>query len=101
MYDYGNTYVLESLIEYLNKLTNSPATPYTHTESGELVANVGNFHLACAFNCYCLRRMCNEHGGFTTPLVNFYITKTELNDRITGYIAGIEFALENMQKVEA
>ena len=94
------TYMLEARIEYLNKLTNSPATPYTRTESGNLVANVGNFHLSHAFDGVCLHRMRNESGGVTTPIVSFHITKRDLYDRINAYIDGIQFALENLQKVE-
>lgn len=70
---------LESLVEYINKLTNSPATPYTRTDN-KSVANVGNFH-----------RMSNEGGGVSTPVGMGTRTKRELYNDLQSFIRGLEF----------
>lgn len=80
---------LEEKIAYLNKITGSPAEPYT-LEGGKLKANIGNFHLSHAYGGVCLHRMFNEAGGVSSTLSTGHITKRELSGLIAAYIRGIE-----------
>jgi hypothetical protein len=81
---------LESLVEYINKLTNSPATPYTRTDN-KSVANVGNFHLYHAYGGVNLHRMSNKGGGVSTPVGMGTRTKRELYNDLQSFIRGLEF----------
>ena len=81
---------LEVLIARLNKLTNSPSTPYATDDDGKFHAQIGNYHLSQAYGGVCLHRMHNEGGGVTTPLSYGHITKRELYDQLYSFIKGIE-----------
>lgn len=83
--------MLEARVSYLNKITNSPATPYTRDENGRTKANIGNFHLSHAYGGVCLHRMHNEGGGVSCPIVNHHTTKRELMDALNAFINGIDF----------
>lgn len=80
---------LESLCQYINELTGSPLTPYTRDASGQLKANIGNYHLSHAYGGVCLHRMSNESGGIRTPLVPGHVTKRELYNAMQSYIKGL------------
>jgi hypothetical protein len=88
--------MLKKRIEQLNKLTNSPLTPYTRTAEGRSVANVGNYHLSHAYGGVCVHRMHNESGGVSTPIISYHTTKRECFDALCAFISGIEFALEEL-----
>lgn len=75
---------LESLVDTINRLTNSPAKPY-----GDNGANVGNFHLSYAYGGVTLHRMVNDGGGVTTPLGGGYFTKRELFEKMHAFIGGL------------
>lgn len=76
---------LQAKIDRLNKITNSPAEPYTNGK-----ANIGNFHLSHAYGGVCLHRMHNDGGGVSSPLSTGHVTKRELAGLLSAYIAGIE-----------
>ena len=85
---------LENKIELLNKITNSPSTPYTMT-NGRLEANANNYHLAGAYGGVTVHRMANSGGGVYTPFGCGYVTKKELYIRLTSFINGYELAKES------
>ena len=76
---------LQAKIDRLNRITNSPAEPYTNGK-----ANIGNFHLSHAYGGVCLHRMHNNGGGCTAPLIGGHVSKRELSGLLSAYIAGIE-----------
>jgi hypothetical protein len=80
---------LEGVIKYLNKLTNSPAEPWTKTEEG-FKANIGNYHLDGAYGGWELERMCSESGGVSDVLRTGHVSKRELYYAIHHFISGIE-----------
>ena len=79
---------LESLVEYINKLTNSPQEPYSRID-GKCSANIGNFHLYHAYGGVNLHRMSNTGGGVSTPLVSYHTTKRELYNAMQAFISGL------------
>lgn len=81
---------LESLVEYINKLTNSPQEPYS-TIDGKCSANIGNFHLYHAYGGVNLHRMSNTSGGVNTPVGMGTRTKRELYNDLQSFIRGLEF----------
>jgi len=80
---------LEATVEYLNRLTDSPATPYTRLDD-KLKANIGNYHLSHAYGGVKLHRMVNEGGGVREPISTGYTTKRDLYNQIHAFIRGIE-----------
>ena len=84
--------VLDRKVEHLNRITNSPAEPYTRMDDGTLRANVGNYHLSSAYGGYSLHRMCNESGGAEDVLRCGHTNKRRLFDLIDTYIMGMEDA---------
>ena len=78
---------LQAKVDYLNKITGSPAAPWIDGK-----AQIGNFHISHAYGGVCLHRMYNEGGGVSSPLSTGHITKRELAGLLDAYLAGIEFA---------
>lgn len=83
--------MLERKVEYLNKLTGSPATSWTKTNNGTK-ANIGHFHLSGAYGGVALHRMSTEGGGVSDVFSAGHMTKRELFARICAFIDGYEFA---------
>lgn len=86
---------LETLIARLNRITNSPETPWTRVD-GRHVANIGNYHLSGAYGGVCVHRMANTSGGVSSPIVGHHVPKRELFELLYAYIRGIEFAKHEM-----
>lgn len=82
---------IQTRIDYLNRITGSPATPWTRGEDRHK-ANIGNYHLSGAYGGVCVNRMHNEFGGVTCPLGSYHRPKRELFDELNAFIAGIESA---------
>ena len=76
---------LQAKIDRLNRITGSPAEPYTNGK-----ANVGNYHLSHAYGGVCLHRMHNSGGGVSSPLSTGHVSKRELAGLLSAFIAGIE-----------
>lgn len=76
---------LQAKIDRLNKITGSPAEPYTDGK-----ANVGNFHLSHAYGGVCLHRMHNDGGAVSSPLSTGHVSKRELAGLLSAFIAGVE-----------
>jgi hypothetical protein len=81
---------LKTLCHWINERTGSPLEPYTRNESGNLRANVGNYHLSGAYGGWCLHRMHNASGGVTAPLVNGHVPKRDLELAMRAFLAGLE-----------
>ena len=75
---------LQAKIDYLNKITNSPAASYIDGK-----AQIGNYHLSHAYGGVCLHRMYNDGGGVSSPLSTGHIPKRELAGLLDAFIAGI------------
>lgn len=83
---------LEAFCDRINIATGSPEAPYARDAQGKLTACVGNYHISQAYGGVSLQRMCNEHGGVTSPLGLGHVTKRELRDQLRAFIAGLETA---------
>lgn len=86
---------LESVVERLNRITNSPLSTYVKDNSGKYIAQIGNYHLSHAYGGVTLHRMHSEGGGVTTPLGCGYTTKRDLYNQLHAFIKGIESQMEN------
>jgi hypothetical protein len=84
---------LEATVAYLNRLTNSPDTPYTRIDN-KLNANIGNYHLSHAYGGVKLHRMVNEGGGVREPISTGYTTKRDLYNQLHAFIRGLEVSKE-------
>lgn len=82
---------LQAIVDRLNRVTGSPAAPYIDGK-----AQIGNFHLSHAYGGVCLHRMYNESGGVSSPLSTGHITKRELAGLMYAFLAGIEFARQEV-----
>ena len=82
---------LQARIETINSILNRPVTPYSQVE-GKLVANIGNFSLSQCYGGYCVHLMVNDGGGVSTPIWNGHISARDAYDRISAFIAGIQFS---------
>lgn len=83
---------LQALVDRLNRLTGSPAEPYTKGEDGRYHANIGNYHLSSAYGGVNLVRMHNESGGISCPINHGRVPKRELYHLMHAFIRGIETA---------
>ncbi len=89
---------LESLVERLNKVTNSPLTPYTKQADGKFKANPGNYHWGWAYGGVKLVRMGNEGGGLSDGdvLGTGFGTKREVYNALHSFFRGMEVG-ENLK----
>ena len=85
---------LEAVVDRINRITGSPATPWRR-EGERNRANIGNYHLSHAYGGVCLHRMANESGGVNTPLGSGHVQKRELYDQLHAFVRGIEVAQED------
>jgi hypothetical protein len=81
---------LNSLVAYINQLTNSPAESWTKGTDDRYHSNVGNFHLDWAYGGVTLARMVNTSGGISQPLGGGFDTKRELFEKLHAFIRGID-----------
>jgi hypothetical protein len=81
---------LKAVVDRINRVTNSPAEPYTKDEAGRMRAQVGNYHLSHAYGGVCLHRMHNEGGAVTTPINSGHVTKRELYNLMHAFLNGLE-----------
>jgi hypothetical protein len=81
---------LQNIVDRLNRMTNSPMAPYVKNAEGRFTAQIGNYHLSHAYGGVCLHRMCNEHGGVTTPVIHGHVPKRVLQDAMFAYIQGLQ-----------
>ena len=79
---------LENLVMRINKITNSPETPYTKSDTG-FKANIGNYHIDGAYGGVSLHRMHSEGGGVNEVFGCGHITKKDLYNRMRAFINGL------------
>ena len=81
---------LDRLVNFINKATGSPMTPYGPRENPTdgLTANIGNYHIDSAYGGVQLVRMDNDGGGISTVSTNGYGTKRELHSWMIAFLAG-------------
>lgn len=91
---------LEQSVQTLNEITNSPLEAYSKV-GDKWVANIGNFHISGAYGGFSLHQMVNDGGGVRDVFYCGHVPARELFDRIHAYRRGIQFALENLQGVQA
>jgi hypothetical protein len=78
-------------IETINSILNRPATPYSQAD-GKLIANIGNFSLSQCYGGYCVHLMVNDGGGVSTPIWAGHIPARDAYERISAFIAGLQFS---------
>lgn len=79
---------LRAVVARINRETGSPLEPWTRDAAGKLRANIGNYHLDCAYSGYQLVRMMNESGGVTTTIHGFG-TARETYEKMHAFLAGL------------
>ena len=80
---------LESLVQLINKMTDSAPTMYTKT-GHDRMPNVGHYHLEEPVGGFRLCRMMNSFGG--TNDIFYGNTKRELEDKLRAFISGYALA---------
>ena len=80
---------LNGAIELLNRVTNSPAEAYVKV-GDKYTAQLGNFHLSCAYGGYSLHRMVSESGGVSDIFSRGHMPARELYELIHAYRRGFE-----------
>lgn len=80
---------LEAAIVRINRMTNSPHTPWT-VKAGQSVACVGNFHISQAYGGVSLHRMVNESGGVEDVFSVGHVPKKALYHMMHAWIKGWE-----------
>lgn len=80
---------LESMVDYLNKITGNPTQPYSKVGE-KYQAQIGNFNISGAYGGVALHQIMNEGGGVTDVFNCGHMPKRELYNRISAYIKGID-----------
>jgi hypothetical protein len=80
---------LEGLCKTLNKITDSPAEPYTVDAEGKYHANIGCYVIDGAYGGWELERINNPGGGVTCPIGSGHVPARELYNRIHAYMDGL------------
>jgi hypothetical protein len=80
---------LETLVDIINELTDSPMQPYGERIDGRCNANIGNFNLSYAYGGACLHRMHNSGGAVSCPIENCHVPKRELYEKMQAFISGL------------
>jgi len=86
---------LENQVYLLNKVTNSPLSPYSPNGDGTHHHNPGNYHLSGAYGGWQLCRMAD--GGGANDITSGHIPKRELSELIDIYTRGILQGVEDSQ----
>ena len=82
---------LQAAVALLNRVTNSPAEAYVKV-GDKYTAQIGNYHLSCAYGGYSLHRMVNESGGVSDVLSTGHMPARELYNLIHAFRRGFELA---------
>lgn len=92
-------HMLKSQIAYLNRQTGHKEQAWEKDAQGNLRANIGTYHLECAYGGYSLAQMVNESGGITHPIGSGFYTKRELYNLIRAYSAGKTITVEQFNRL--
>ncbi len=76
---------LDAVCARINRMTNSPETPYTDGKP-----NVGAFLVNSQYGCVQLARIVADNGGERDILNIGFVTKRELYNAMFAFIAGLE-----------
>lgn len=82
---------LEAVANRINVMTGNPVESYSRID-GRSIAQVGNYHLSCAYGGYSLHRMHNLGGGVSDVFQCGHVPKRELLDKMYAFIAGYNTA---------
>lgn len=78
------------MVNRINEATDSPIEYSTKDKDGKyLHANIGHYHLDCAYGGNALSRTCNENGGINRVSTGGYGTKRELYQWMQAYLCGL------------
>lgn len=80
---------LTELVCRINEATNNPVAPWD-VKRGELVAQVGNYHIDRAYGGFKLVRMVNSNGGYTDVSRGGFVSKRELYNWMTAFLDGVD-----------
>lgn len=83
--------MLDKRAEYLNKLTNSPLTPYVRVD-GLPTGQIGNYHISESCGSCALHRIANQQGGVVE--IAWGKTKKELMGKIEAHERGLRDQME-------
>ena len=87
--------MLQLKVDYLNKITDNPETPWSRDDDGNLKANIGNYHLSGAYGGVNVEQMMNDGGGVHCPINYGHIPKRDLFEKLSSFINGYELAIRN------
>lgn len=79
---------LQATCDRINRIMDKPRDPYARTE-GNLVANIGCYHLDHAYGRVALYQMASEGGG-VRDIFGGHMPKRDLYERMQAFIKGIE-----------
>ena len=82
---------LKARIESLNEILGNNPAPYTKSEDGKLVANIGTLSLSQAYGGYCVHKMENQSGGCSSPIWEGHIPAREAYDQICAFMRGLDY----------
>lgn len=85
---------LEAIANRLNIMTGNRIEPYTKSEAGQFIANIGNYHLSGAYGGVALHRMITDGGGVSDVFGCGHVTKRDLYNRLHAYLNGIERGIQ-------
>jgi len=85
---------LETLVDWINKTTNSPVESYVKSDNGCYKAQPGNYHLGEAYGGVTLYRMINASGSTANIFGNGYMPKRDIANSLYAFIRGIEAGKE-------
>ena len=91
---------LQAICDKINTATGSPLKPWTSTTDGDSTAtigstaNVGCYHISCAYGGVALHRVHNSGGAISNPLGGGYMPKRELYERLQAFLSGLSHTKE-------
>lgn len=90
---------LKSIVDRINRQTESPMETWATRPDGRFISNVGNYHLDWAYGRVSLHRMVNELGGVSDVFRCGHVSKRELANRMWAFLDGLEAAKQAKEVV--
>jgi len=79
---------LDAKADTINRMTKSPVEPSQRID-GKYCANIGNYHISCAYGGYSLHRMVTEGGGARDVFDCGHIPARQLAALMSAYTTGL------------
>jgi len=79
---------IDAKADTINRMTKSPVES-SNTVDGKYCANIGNYHISCAYGGYSLHRMVTEGGGARDVFDCGHIPARQLAALMSAYITGL------------